>query len=218
MQQRTPLPLRRENESTGMTALSGLPAYLDLAAVARLGESVRRHVGKRRHPGVDGRADGDVACDADLSGGESVDDLRLLESRGSGQGAACWGVSPDAAGRPQGAAQQVAQGASPVVPSPTAVCRYRDNFHDEAEEARRRPGRAFIPGQRRAASLGKVNWTGRVRGRPFGTHQGDGHGRYAGRDAQRQANYCYKNKAYQPLTTYWHEADLVVHSEFRDGT
>ena len=33
-----------------------------------------------------------------------------------------------------------------------------------------------------------------------------------------QANYCYKKyKAYQPLTTYWHEADLVVHSEFRDG-
>ena len=35
---------------------------------------------------------------------------------------------------------------------------------------------------------------------------------------KRQANYCYKKyKAYQPLTTYWHEADLVVHSEFRDG-
>ena len=35
---------------------------------------------------------------------------------------------------------------------------------------------------------------------------------------KRQARYCYsKYKAYQPLTSCWHEADLVVHSEFRDG-
>ena len=26
-----------------------------------------------------------------------------------------------------------------------------------------------------------------------------------------------KYPAYQPLTTYWYEADLIVHSEFRDG-
>ena len=30
--------------------------------------------------------------------------------------------------------------------------------------------------------------------------------------------FCYKkHKAYQPFTTYWAEADLVVHTEFRDG-
>ena len=30
--------------------------------------------------------------------------------------------------------------------------------------------------------------------------------------------YCYeKYKAYQPLTTYWHEAGLIAHTEFRDG-
>ena len=35
---------------------------------------------------------------------------------------------------------------------------------------------------------------------------------------KEQATYCFrKYKAYQPLTTYWYEADLVVHSEFRDG-
>ena len=32
------------------------------------------------------------------------------------------------------------------------------------------------------------------------------------------ALYSYKKyKAYQPLTTYWAEADQIVHSEFRDG-
>ena len=35
---------------------------------------------------------------------------------------------------------------------------------------------------------------------------------------KREATYCYrKYRAYQPLTTYWSEADLIVHSEFRDG-
>ena len=43
-----------------------------------------------------------------------------------------------------------------VVPSPTAVFRYLDNFHDESEEAR--PGKAFIPASNDAlCGLGKVN-------------------------------------------------------------
>ena len=75
-----PFHYAEENESTGMTALSGLPAYLDLAAVARLGESVRRHVGARE--GTQGWTDAQMVTSLvmlNLSGGESVDDLRLLE-------------------------------------------------------------------------------------------------------------------------------------------
>ena len=35
---------------------------------------------------------------------------------------------------------------------------------------------------------------------------------------KKKAKFCYnKYRAYQPLTTYWSEADLIVHSEFRDG-
>ena len=35
---------------------------------------------------------------------------------------------------------------------------------------------------------------------------------------KQEALYCYQGyKACQPLVTYWAEADLVVHSEFRDG-
>ena len=80
--QQTSLPFHyeEENESTGMTALSGLPAYLDLAAVARLGESVRRHVGLRE--GTQGWTDTQMVMSLvmlNLSGGESADDLRLPE-------------------------------------------------------------------------------------------------------------------------------------------
>ena len=106
------------------------------------------------------------------------------------------------------------------MPSPTAVFRYLDNFHDEAEEARRRPGRAFIPVPDALRGLGKVNsdlvgFAGGHSGHTRATLDMDA---TLVETHKRQANYCYKKyKAYQPLTTYWHEADLVVHSEFRDG-
>ena len=77
-----PFHYEEENESTGMTALSGLPAYLDLAAVARLGESVRRHVGVRE--GTQGWTDAQMVMSLvmlNLSGGESVDPRLLRGTR-----------------------------------------------------------------------------------------------------------------------------------------
>ena len=105
-----------------------------------------------------------------------------------------------------------------LVPSPTAVFRYLDSFH---EEAGRRSGGAFIP-----AANDALRRLGRVNGELVGFAGGHiGHTEATlDMDAtligthKRQARFCYrKHKAYQPLTTYWHEADLVVHSEFRDG-
>ena len=35
---------------------------------------------------------------------------------------------------------------------------------------------------------------------------------------KKEALFCYQGfPAYQPLSTYWAEQDLVIHSEFRDG-
>jgi len=42
------------------------------------------------------------------------------------------------------------------VPSPTAVFRYLEAFHDEEEEKKRRPGKAFIPTQKRMKSCESV--------------------------------------------------------------
>ena len=39
-----PFQYAEENTSTGMTALSGLPAYVDMAEVSGLVESVRTHM------------------------------------------------------------------------------------------------------------------------------------------------------------------------------
>ena len=218
-----PFHYEEENESTGMTALSGLPAYLDLAAVARLGESVRRHVGVRE--GTQGWTDAQMVMSLvmlNLSGGESVDDLRLLE-RDEGLGRVLLAGESHRMRRADRRAQRNRwrRERRRVVPSPTAAFRYLDNFHDEAEEARRRSGRAFIPAPNDAlCGLGKVNsdlvgFAGGHSGHTKATLDMDA---TLIETHKLQANYCYKKyKAYQPLTAYWHEADLVVHSEFRDG-
>ena len=212
-----------ENQSTGMTAWSGLPAYLDLASVARFGESVRRHVGVRE--GAQGWTDAQMVTALvmlNLAGGESVDDVRVLEKdEGLGK------LMLEAETHRMRRAERRAQGnrwrreRQRVVPSPSAVFRYLDNFHDEAEEARRRPGKAFIPAANDALrGLQRVNadlvgFAGGHSGHTEATLDMDA---TLIETNKRQARYCYnKYKAYQPLTSYWHEADLVVHSEFRDG-
>ena len=63
-----------------MMAWSGLPAYLDLASVARFGGSVRRHVGVRE--GTKRWSDAQMVTALVmliLAGWESVDDVRVLE-------------------------------------------------------------------------------------------------------------------------------------------
>ena len=238
MQQGTlPFHYEEENESTGMTACpepaegSGLPAYLDLASVARLGESVRRHVGVRE--GTQGWTDAQMVTALvmlNLAGGESVDDLRLLE-KDEGLGRVVVAAESHRMRRSERRAQRNRwrRKRRRAVPSPTAVFRYLDRFHDEAEESRRRSREAFIPASNDALrGLGKVNadlvrFAGGHTGHTEATldpvsSTGQAMDATLIGTHKRQARYCYKKcKAYQPLTSYWHEVDLVVHSEFRDG-
>ena len=238
MQQGTlPFHYEEENESTGMTACpepaegSGLPAYLDLASVARLGESVRRHVGVRE--GTQGWTDAQMVTALvmlNLAGGESVDDLRLLE-KDEGLGRVVVAAESHRMRRAERRAQRNRWRTERrrLVPSPTAVFRYLDSFHDEAEEAGRRSREAFIPASNDALrGLGKVNadlvrFAGGHTGHTEATldpvsSTGQAMDATLIGTHKRQARYCYKKcKAYQPLTSYWHEVDLVVHSEFRDG-
>ena len=107
------------------------------------------------------------------------------------------------------------------VPSPSAVFRYLSQFHDASQEEARQPRKAFIPTPNDALrGLGKVN------AEMVGLVQGHIGHRQATLDMdatliethKQEALYCYEGyRAYQPLTTYWAEADLIVHSEFRDG-
>ena len=107
------------------------------------------------------------------------------------------------------------------VPSDSVVFRYLERFHDAGEEAKREAHRAFIPSPNDALKgLGKVNagLVDFVQSRSPHTQATLDMDACLVESHKKEALYSYKKyRAYQPLTTYWAEADLVVHSEFRDG-
>ena len=107
------------------------------------------------------------------------------------------------------------------VPSPSAVFRYLGGFHEQEEEGRRQAHTAFIPGVNQAlAELGKVNgdlvtFVQRCSPQRQATLDMDA---CLVETEKQEALYCYKKyRAYQPLTTYWAEAETIVNSEFGDG-
>ena len=107
------------------------------------------------------------------------------------------------------------------MPSESAVFRYLEMFHDSGQEARREAHRALIPAPNQALEgLGKVNadLVGFVQNRSPQTEATLDMDATLVETHKQEALYSYKKyRAYQPLTTYWAEADLIVHSEFRDG-
>lgn len=94
-------------------------------------------------------------------------------------------------------------------------------FHQEEEEKKRVAHTAFIPGANEAlGGLGKVN----AQLVAFVQSRGPVKQATLDMDAtlvetqKEEALRSYQgSKAYQPLSTYWAEQELVVHSEFRDG-
>jgi len=67
--------------NSGQTALAGLPAYLDLAAVCGLTDSIRQHLTVNSNK-QQGWTDEQIVMSLvllNLAGGESVDDLKILE-------------------------------------------------------------------------------------------------------------------------------------------
>ena len=218
-----PFQYAEERSSTGMTSMAGLGVYLDMMEVSGLGESVRRHVRvKEKGQGwTDSQMIGALVL-LNLAGGESVSDLDVLEGD-KGLGRLLRRVESHGSRRREreatGHRWRVERQRS--VPSASAAFRYLDKFHDPSEESKRKPGRAFIPG----ATAG-LRGLERVNGDMVGFVQRHLRQTCATLDMdatlvethKQQALYCYESyRAYQPLTTYWHEAGLIVNTEFRDG-
>ena len=226
-----PFQYAEENTSTGMTTLSGLPAYVDMAEVSGLVESVRTHMNVKK--GAQGWTDAQMVTSLILlntAGGESVDDprssrgqaLRILESD-DGLGRVMQSAETHGMRRGERRAHQRRwrKQRRRSVPSPSAVFRYLGEFHDPSEEDRRRPHKAFIPQANPALrGLWKVNadmvkFVQRHSGHKKATLDMDA---TLIETHKKEALYCYKKyQAYQPLTAYWAETDQIVHSEFRDG-
>jgi hypothetical protein len=220
------LPIRYEAErvACGMTALAGLPAYLELGMVCGLSESIRRHM-KVWCGRTQGWTDRQVVMALvllNLAGGDCVDDVRVLD-RDEGFGRVLERVELCGLKRKErrDEERQWRKGKKRAVASPSVVFRYLAAFSNPLEEAKRGMGRAFIPvPNEHLIALGLVNQD-MLRFAQRKAPQGEA---TLDQDAtlietsKAGALWSYQGeKACQPLSTYWVEQDMVAHSEFRDG-
>lgn len=210
-------------QGEGMTGMAGIGTYLDLACRSGMVGSIERHVSARK--GGQGWTDAEAILSVmmlNLVGGECVEDLNRLEAdKGFCElldKALRRGLSRE--GR-KGLKGRWRKEKRRSVPSSSALFRYLAEFDDKAQERRRVPGKAFIPGQKEALKgLCKVNRD------LMGFVQHNRRARTATLDMdatvleteKADARYSYKGcRGYQPINTWWAEQGQMVHTEFREG-
>ena len=218
-----PFKYEEEKKDRGITSLGGLPLYLELAHTIGLFRSVREHIQIRE--ATQGWTDTQVIISLillNLAGGDCVEDLGVLEAD-EGFCRILRRVELHDLSRKQRRKQERRwrKEKRRTVPSPTAVFRYLEAFHDEEEEKKRVPGKAFIP-----APNQHLKGFGRVNGDLMSITQRQNHQEVATLDMdatlvetqKEEAFYSYKGfKSYQPLNVWWAEQQVILHTEFRDG-
>jgi len=218
-----PFQYEVERKQGGMTALAGLPSYVELIHLmgmrGMIGENVRARKGNQ------GWTDEQMVMSLvllNLAGGDCVEDLGVLEGDEGFcrvlREVECYGLSSS---EKRALRRRWRKERTRTVPSPTAMREYLEFFHDEEQEKQRKPHRAFIP-EPSGPLAGLVKANGKLAGevqrrRRKETATLDMDATLV-ETSKRAALYCYKKfKAYQPLNFYWAEQDLILFSEFRDG-
>ena len=217
------LPYKYEQEQTdaGMTALAGLPVYLDLAAALGLGDHIRTHMQVKTRGWTDEQAILSLIL-LNLAGGDSVDDIKILE-KDEGFCRVLGQVETKGWSRQQRRAMERRwrKEQHRSVPSPSALFRYLEAFHDPLEEKKREKGKACIPApNEHLQGLVKVNrdFVASVQKRHLRTEATLDMDATLVATQKEDALFSYKGyKAYQPFNVWWAEHELVLHTEFRDG-
>src|SRR5271166_2950207 len=211
-----------EKTSTGMTSLAGLPVYLDLASVLGLGDHIRAHMHVRESQGWTDEQMILSLILLNLAGGDCVDDLKILE-KDEGFCKVLGRVETKGLSRPRRRARERRwrKEQHRSVPSPSALFRYLEAFHNPLEEKKREKGTAFIPApNEHLQGLMRVNrdFVASIqKHRPKTEATLDGDATLA-QTQKEDALFSYKgHRAYQPFNTWWAEQELVLHTEFRDG-
>jgi hypothetical protein len=220
------LPFSYECEPTesGMTALAGLPAYLELASVARLPESIRRHL-EGCHLKQQGWRDVQIILSLillNIAGGDCVDDLRILENdEGLVKIIQRVGLSGHPRKERREQARRWRKECRRTFPSAPVIFRYLEKFVNAPEEQQRGMGKAFIPAPNAALeALGRVNpdllnFAQRHHPQSEATLEMDAS---IIETSKQDALFSYKgSQSYQPLSVRWAEQDLVPYSQLRDG-
>ncbi len=218
-----PFKYEEEKKTTGMTALAGLPLYLELAQKTGLSEAIQKHIKVRES--TQGWTDNQIVMALillNLAGGDCVDDLKVLEAD---DGFCEILKKAELHGRKRRQRRALLRRwrkqRTRTVPSASAVFRYLAAFHDGEQEKQRQAGKAFIPEPNEHLSgFALVNselaaMAHRQTIEKIATLDMDATliGTY-----KAGALYCYKGfLSYQPINTWWSEQGIMLHTEFRDG-
>ncbi len=213
-----------QNRVAGLTALAGLPTYLDLSQAAGLRDSIFRHL-NIRSDSKQGWSDHQIVMSLillNLAGGDCVADIEKLEAD---EGLCQIMRKVEHHGLPRTERRALERrwrkDRSRTFPSASPVFRYLAEFHNSEQEDKRQPHSAFIPeSNEHLKALRKINQdlVAFVQSRSPQAHATlDMDATLVGSEKD-QALWCYQYyKAYQPFNVYWFEQDQVVLSEFRDG-
>src|SRR4051794_2569393 len=191
-----PFQYEAETAASGVTALGGLPVYLDLIKASGLDVAIRKHV---RVAGEQGWLDLQMIVALivlNLAGGDGLEDLKRLEQD---------------AGFVQ-VMREVERRLLPRADRRALRTRWR------------KPRRRAVPSPSAMAEPIRALW--QVNQALLGFLQTHRQVAVATLDMdatliethKREALPCYKGfKAYKPLNCWWAEQGVVLHSEFRDG-
>lgn len=217
-----PYKYEEEKNDTGMTALAGLPVYLDLAHMIGLSDSIGTHMHVRGSQGWTDEQILESLILLNLAGGECVEDLTRLE-KDEGFGRVLRRVELKGLSRKERREQERRwrKERRRALPSQSAVFRYLEAFHDAEQEKQRISGKAFIPvPNEHLRGLARVNkdLAGAMQKRhPEKVATLDMDATLV-ETRKKSALFCYDGyRAYQPFNVWWAEQEMILHTEFRDG-
>lgn len=219
-----PIPIKLEIDPTRCmtTAFAGLMPYLDLWNALGMPRVVDKTVDIC---GTQGWLDRQVVQSLvllNLIGGDCVTDVEKLEDdaglRAMVRVGEFSGMSREQKSK---ALKRFRGGRNRTFPAPTQIYSFLETCHNEAEEAKRVEGRAFIPTANdhlkslRALNTALIARLQERRRQKVATLDCDA---TLVTTENRSALFSYKGyRAYQPYNVWWAEQQVVVHSEFRDG-
>jgi hypothetical protein len=219
-----PYQMTEEFSESGVTALAGLPTYLELGHVLGLAQSIENHLKVR--DGGQGYTDVQVIVPLilmNLAGGDCVADLeRLADDSGFSRILERFELHHLPRAERRRLRKRWRKAKERLIPAASSVFRYLDGFNlSPEEEALRGYGKAYVP----PASAGLLGLR-RVNADLLAATYSKTPLEHLTLDldatikevAKKSALWCYKKfPAYQPLNVWCAELEWMVHSEFRDG-
>ena len=217
-----PIKLEKDPTNCAVTAHAGMLPYLDFWNVLGIPQQIDKTLGIC---GLQGWIERQIILSMlaiNLSGGDCVTDIDKLEQdKGLCEMIRATEFADLKPVQRQAMKQRFRKGRNRTFPAPTQIYSFLEACHNEDEEAKRKPNKAFIPADNEnLKNLKALNhyliaeYQKRAKHR-IATLDGDA---TLVQTENQSALYCYKKfPAYQPYNIWWAEAQLVIASEFRDG-